>query len=180
MSASEPKRTLSLRPTWAQSCRFGAATSMTEGPMRTLPLRPTCGALPPFDLIMRPRSPTSLVVPFKYWPARAAGLRPSSMPSSTPTAAGAARPHVRSGTRQPAPRGASGHAATELGAIGGPRLRCGLDQGFRIRARSVGRHPTAANDLVERFFNQIKHCRRVATRYNKLAANLHSSLAAGL
>jgi hypothetical protein len=26
-------------------------------------------------------------------------------------------------------------------------------------------------NLVERFFNKIKQCRRVATRYNKLAAN---------
>jgi transposase len=25
--------------------------------------------------------------------------------------------------------------------------------------------------LAERFFNKIKHCRRVATRYGKLAAN---------
>jgi len=25
--------------------------------------------------------------------------------------------------------------------------------------------------LVERFFNRIKHCRRVATRYDKLAAD---------
>jgi transposase len=28
-----------------------------------------------------------------------------------------------------------------------------------------------ARNLVERFFNKIKHYRRVATRYNKLAAN---------
>ena len=28
-----------------------------------------------------------------------------------------------------------------------------------------------AGNLVERFFNKIKHCRRVATRYDKLAAN---------
>lgn len=28
-----------------------------------------------------------------------------------------------------------------------------------------------ARNLVERFFNQIKHCRRVATRYDKLAGN---------
>jgi transposase len=28
-----------------------------------------------------------------------------------------------------------------------------------------------AQNLVERFFNKIKHCRRVATRYDKLAAN---------
>jgi transposase len=26
-------------------------------------------------------------------------------------------------------------------------------------------------NLVERFFNKIKHCRRVATRYDKLAVN---------
>ena len=28
-----------------------------------------------------------------------------------------------------------------------------------------------ARNLVERFFNKIKQCRRVATRYEKLAAN---------
>jgi transposase len=28
-----------------------------------------------------------------------------------------------------------------------------------------------ARNLVERFFNKIKHCRRVATRYDKLASN---------
>jgi transposase len=28
-----------------------------------------------------------------------------------------------------------------------------------------------ARNLIERFFNQIKQCRRVATRYDKLAAN---------
>ena len=28
-----------------------------------------------------------------------------------------------------------------------------------------------ARNLVERFFNKIKHCRRVARRYDKLAAN---------
>jgi transposase len=50
----------------------------------------------------------------------------------------------------------------------------------------MGQHPTTGNrnepicfspylyrarNLVERFFNRIKHCRRVATRYDKLAAN---------
>jgi predicted amidophosphoribosyltransferase len=29
----------------------------------------------------------------------------------------------------------------------------------------------SAPNLIERFFNQIKQCRRVATRYDKLAAN---------
>jgi len=28
-----------------------------------------------------------------------------------------------------------------------------------------------ARNLVERFFNKIKQCRRIATRYDKLAAN---------
>ena len=28
-----------------------------------------------------------------------------------------------------------------------------------------------ARNLVERFLNKIKHCRRVATRYDKFAAN---------
>lgn len=28
-----------------------------------------------------------------------------------------------------------------------------------------------ASNLIERFFNKIKQCRRVATRYDKLAAN---------
>ena len=29
-----------------------------------------------------------------------------------------------------------------------------------------------ARNCVERFFNKIKHCRRIATRYDKLAVNL--------
>ena len=28
-----------------------------------------------------------------------------------------------------------------------------------------------ARNRIERFFNKIKHCRRIATRYDKLAAN---------
>jgi transposase len=28
-----------------------------------------------------------------------------------------------------------------------------------------------ARNLVERFFNKLKQCRRIATRYDKLAAN---------
>ena len=28
-----------------------------------------------------------------------------------------------------------------------------------------------ARNLIERFFNKIKHCRRIATRYDRLAAN---------
>ena len=32
-------------------------------------------------------------------------------------------------------------------------------------------HLYRARNLVERFFNRIKHCRRIATRNDKLAAN---------
>jgi hypothetical protein len=39
---------------------------------------------------------------------------------------------------------------------------------FRGWARFVQDEPAI---LVERFFNKIKHCRRVATRYDKFAAN---------
>jgi len=46
------------------------------------------------------------------------------------------------------------------------------------RKRTCGRVPICfspylyrARNLVERFFNKIKHCRQVATRYDKLAAN---------
>jgi transposase len=35
----------------------------------------------------------------------------------------------------------------------------------------TSRHLYRARNLVERFFNKIKQCRRVATRYDKLAAN---------
>jgi len=33
------------------------------------------------------------------------------------------------------------------------------------------RHLYRARNLIERFFNKIKQCRRIATRYDKLAAN---------
>jgi len=33
------------------------------------------------------------------------------------------------------------------------------------------RHLYRARNMVERFFNKIKQCRRIATRYDKLAAN---------
>ncbi len=34
-----------------------------------------------------------------------------------------------------------------------------------------GRHLYRARNLIERFFNKIKQCRRIATRYDKLAVN---------
>jgi len=40
----------------------------------------------------------------------------------------------------------------------------------RTEARCFSPHLYRARNLVERFFNKIKHCRRVATRYDKLVA----------
>ena len=68
----------------------------------------------------------------------------------------------------------------------GSRIRRRLDQGTGPRARRVGQHPPKRNrkdpicfsrylyrarNLIERFFNKIKQCRLVATRYDKLTAN---------
>jgi transposase len=41
----------------------------------------------------------------------------------------------------------------------------------RKEALSFSPYLYRARNLVERFFNKIKQCRRVATRYDKLAAN---------
>jgi transposase len=41
----------------------------------------------------------------------------------------------------------------------------------RTKALCFSPYLYRARNLVERFFNKIKHCRRVATRYDKLAAN---------
>jgi transposase len=60
------------------------------------------------------------------------------------------------------------------------RLRSGsmllADRGYDadwIRAFATERGPYLyrARNLVERFFNKIKQCRRIATRYDQLAAN---------
>jgi len=41
----------------------------------------------------------------------------------------------------------------------------------RNRRELICFSPYRARNLVERFFNKIKQCRRIATRYDKLAAN---------
>jgi transposase len=42
---------------------------------------------------------------------------------------------------------------------------------IRKEALSFSPYLYRARNLVERFFNKIKQCRRVATRYDKLATN---------
>jgi transposase len=41
----------------------------------------------------------------------------------------------------------------------------------RSLPKAASPHLYRARNLVERFFNKIKQCRRIATRYDKLAAN---------
>jgi len=41
----------------------------------------------------------------------------------------------------------------------------------RKQPRVYDTHLSRDRNLVERFFNQVKHCRRVATRYEKTARN---------
>jgi len=69
----------------------------------------------------------------------------------------------------------------------GSRIRRRLDQGALARQQGAWanippkrnrKYPICfcpclyrARNLIERFFNKIKQCRRVATRYDKLAAN---------
>jgi transposase len=46
----------------------------------------------------------------------------------------------------------------------------------RKRQRSVDRDLYRQRNLVERFFNKLKHCRRIATRYDKLARNFLAAI----
>jgi transposase len=57
-------------------------------------------------------------------------------------------------------------AATTKGAWANIPPRCN-----RKEPICFSPHLYRARNLVERFFNKIKQCRRVATRYDKLAAN---------
>jgi transposase len=47
----------------------------------------------------------------------------------------------------------------------------------RNEQREYDRHWYKDRNLIERFFNRIKHFRRIATRYEKLARNYSSFLA---
>ena len=50
-------------------------------------------------------------------------------------------------------------------------------QGGRNTPRSVNRQLYRERNLVERFFNKLKHFRRIATRYDKLARNFLAAIA---
>ena len=56
--------------------------------------------------------------------------------------------------------------ASERGAWANIPPRCNRNESICFSP-----HLYRARNLVERFFNKIKQCRRIATRYDKLAAN---------
>ena len=47
----------------------------------------------------------------------------------------------------------------------------------RLEQRSYDRHLYKDRNLIERFFNRIKHFRRIATRYEKLDRNFNAVIA---
>jgi transposase len=47
----------------------------------------------------------------------------------------------------------------------------------RLIHRTVSRHIYRKRNLVERYFNKIKHFRRIATRFDKLARNFLAAVA---
>ena len=62
--------------------------------------------------------------------------------------------------------------------IGSGRLSPNGERGRTFHPSAIAKTPICFSpylyrdrNLVERFFNKIKQCRRVATRYDKLAAN---------
>lgn len=47
----------------------------------------------------------------------------------------------------------------------------------RLVQRSVDRHIYRQRNLIERYFNKLKHFRRIATRFDKLARNFLAAVA---
>ena len=77
---------------------------------------------------------------------------------------------LTSGCDVVADRGYDGDAVLDLIRQAGARAHIPSTQRRRIQ-RSVDRATYRERNLVERFFNKVKHFRRVATRFDKLARN---------
>ena len=84
--------------------------------------------------------------------------------------------------RQSVPRSRQQYVTQSSAAYGGadlPAAQCSGVDVWRLPARLalyhlIVRSPACLyreRNRIERFFNRIKQCRRVATRYDKLAAN---------
>lgn len=75
-----------------------------------------------------------------------------------------------------ADRGYFARAIIELIEAGGGTAHIPSQSNVRIR-RSVDPEIYRQRNLVERFFNKLKHFRRIATRFDKLARNYLAALA---
>jgi transposase len=77
---------------------------------------------------------------------------------------------IASGRDLVADRGYDARAILDqIAAIGGrPHIPTCRDRKVQ---RSVDRHLYRQRNLIERFFNKLKHFRRIATRYDKTARN---------
>ena len=75
-----------------------------------------------------------------------------------------------------ADRGYDARAILELLAEHGSRPHIPTQQNRKVQ-RSVDPAIYRQRNLVERFFNKLKHFRRIATRYDKLARNFLAAIA---
>lgn len=75
-----------------------------------------------------------------------------------------------------ADRGYSARAIVEIIEAGGAKAHIPTQSNVRVR-RSVDPNLYRQRNLVERFFNKLKHFRGIATRYHKLARNFLAAIA---
>jgi transposase len=75
-----------------------------------------------------------------------------------------------------ADRGYDWQHLVELVASRGGKAHIPTQRDRKVQ-RSVDRRLYRQRNLVERFFNKLKHFRRIATRYDKLARNFLSAVA---
>jgi transposase len=75
-----------------------------------------------------------------------------------------------------ADRGYSARAIIELFAARGTTAHIPSQSNVRV-TRTVDPELYRQRNLVERFFNKLKHLRRIATRYDKLARNFLAAVA---
>jgi transposase len=75
-----------------------------------------------------------------------------------------------------ADRGYDARAIVELIEAGGAVAHIPTQSNVKVQ-RSVDLQIYRQRNLVERFFNKLKHFRRIATRYDKLARNFLAAIA---
>jgi transposase len=75
-----------------------------------------------------------------------------------------------------ADRGYDARALVDLAQIHGVRAHIPTQRDRRVQ-RAVDPEIYRQRNLVERFFNKLKHFRRVATRFDKLARNFLAAVA---